>query len=266
MLFSIIILLPLAQLALAHPHLAPRRHHARAAAAAAAAEVTDRPLVERAGAAIGNDTRDEISAWRHSQEVVTASSSAVISSANGVQGVGTALTAVNSDSAIASPTSAVETSAQASLPVMHSLTSVKLTTMIGTGSQPVCCPRERSRDCHFRGSSAIFDRTCRSRVPIFFTRRRILCRGLQLVRALVPILRHSYHRRHCIQKLYRRTRNSLFFSLGICCCQQGRARDDCRTQQDYIHHHHRRRFGRSPPRSRMDRVPKMEAQAQSSIR
>ena len=111
MLFSTIILLPLAQLALAHPHLAPRRHHARAAAAAA----TDRPLVERAGAAIGNDTRDEISAWRHSQEVVTASSSAVISSANGVQGVGTALTAVNSDSASATPTSAVETSAQVSL-------------------------------------------------------------------------------------------------------------------------------------------------------
>ena len=108
MLFSAtILLLPLA---LAPPPCAPRRQHARAAAAAA---VTDRPLVERAGAAIGNDTRDQISAWRHSQEIATASS-AVVDSASGMQVVGTALTAVNSDSASASPTPVAETSAQVS--------------------------------------------------------------------------------------------------------------------------------------------------------
>lgn len=112
MLFTTIILLPLA---LAHPHLAPRRHHARAAAAAAgAAEVTNRPLVERAGAAISNDTRDEISAWRHSQEIAQTSSAVVTESQSGVQAVGTALTAVNSDAASATPTSAVQPSAQVS--------------------------------------------------------------------------------------------------------------------------------------------------------
>lgn len=116
MLVSPLLLLAL-PLAAARPHLPGagamkrREHHARAA-------VTDRPLVERAGAAISNETRDEISSWRHAHEsdqqstVVTSASAA----ASGVANVGNALTAVSSYvEPSAAPTSAAQTQAPVSV-------------------------------------------------------------------------------------------------------------------------------------------------------
>lgn len=114
MLLSTLILLPLA---LAHPHTPPRRHHAHARAA-----VTDRPLVERAGGASGNDSEARVSAWEQSnaayqqqQQQVQTSSNVVVDSASAIAGVGTALTAVNSAASSAVPTSVVQVSSSVRL-------------------------------------------------------------------------------------------------------------------------------------------------------
>jgi hypothetical protein len=103
MLWTSLILLPLA---LARPHLPAHRRHA----------IVNRPLplVERAGAAYDNETQAEISAWNHDHEsvsptaTVAIASSSAVSTADAVQAVGTALTAVNTPSSSAVPSSTVQ--------------------------------------------------------------------------------------------------------------------------------------------------------------
>ena len=99
MLWTSLLLIPL-PLALARPHLPAHRRHA----------IVNRPLVERAGAAYDNETQAEISAWNHDHESVSATiaTSSEVSTASAVQAVGTALTAYNTPSSSAAPTSTVQ--------------------------------------------------------------------------------------------------------------------------------------------------------------